>query len=456
MSKLTGKKCRLLTMLWLTAFFFLVEIIVGYSTDSMALIADSFHMLSDVAALVVAFLSVKMSPKKWSKNTFGWARAEVLGALVNAVFLVALCFSITVEACKRFIEPIEIHQPELIVQVGALGLLVNIVGLCLFHDHGHGHGHSHGISRSRNRLSTLVGTDDNENDETYRPPSPVKRSGGSGGGGHSHSHGHGHGHDAGSMNMRGVFLHVLSDALGSVIVIVSALIVWKTDWTYKNRIDPALSLLLVLLILQSVWPLLQESALILLQTVPTHIQVDAIQQRLLENIDGVLAVHEFHVWQLAGDRIIASAHIRCRNLSDYMKIAEQVKEFFHNEGIHSTTIQPEFIEYQSDNQIKETPTEDCVLDCPKTDRPCNQATCCGPSKQGRETPSPAETPYLCRQRSTIARSNNSIAGTTTEHQELNEMERGHLLSQQNPPVQIIAPSAPPTHLACPLAPTRLL
>lgn len=140
-----------------------------------------------------------------------------------------------------------------------------------------------------------------------------------------------------------------------------------------------------------------------------RVQVDAIQQRLLENIDGVLAVHEFHVWQLAGDRIIASAHIRCRNLSEYMKIAEQVKEFFHNEGIHSTTIQPEFIDvkaikfvkhepemssfkvlifvfyfqYQSNSEIKETPTEDCVLDCPKADKPCHQATCCGPSKQVR-------------------------------------------------------------------------
>ncbi|XP_014215267.1 zinc/cadmium resistance protein [Copidosoma floridanum] len=372
MGRFTGKKCRLLTMLWLTAFFFLVEIIVGYVTNSMALIADSFHMLSDVAALVVAFLSVKMSPKKWSKNTFGWARAEVLGALVNAVFLVALCFSITVEACKRFIEVEEIHEAALLVAVGALGLLVNLVGLCLFHEHGHGHSHSHSISRSHNRLSTLVGADDNENDETYRPPSPVKHVGG---------HGHSHIHDPSQMNMRGVFLHVLSDALGSVIVIISALIVWLTQWKYKFYIDPALSLLLVMLILKSVWPLLQESALILLQTVPTHIQVDAIQQRLLENVDGVLAVHEFHVWQLAGDRIIASAHIRCRNLSEYMKIAEQVKEFFHNEGIHSTTIQPEFIDYQSNSEIKETPTEDCVLDCPKTDRPCNQATCCGPSKQ---------------------------------------------------------------------------
>lgn len=86
--------------------------------------------------------------------------------------------------------------------------------------------------------------------------------------------------------------------------------VWQTNWKYRFYMDPALSVLMVLLILRSVWPLLQESALILLQTVPTHIQVDAIQRRLLDKVDGVLAVHEFHVWQLAGDRIIASAHIR--------------------------------------------------------------------------------------------------------------------------------------------------
>ena len=88
-------------------------------------------------------------------------------------------------------------------------------------EHRSSHAHSHGISRSHNRLSTLVGTDDNENDETYRPSTPqVKRT-------------HGHVHDASQMNMRGVFLHVLSDALGSVIVIVSALIVWLTDWDYR-------------------------------------------------------------------------------------------------------------------------------------------------------------------------------------------------------------------------------
>ena len=153
--------------------------------------------------------------------------------------------------------------------------------------------------------------------------SPAKKSSG----GH-----HGHSHSAGQMNMRAAFLHVMSDALGSVIVMISAVIIKYTEWEYKYYCDPALSMLLVALILHSVWPLLRESALILLQTVPTHIEVDAIQRRLLERVDGVLAVHEFHVWQLAGDRIIASAHIRCRNLSEYMKLAEKVKEFFHNEG----------------------------------------------------------------------------------------------------------------------------
>ena len=81
----------------------IVIFISGYLTNSMALVADSFHMLSDVIALVVALVSIRISPKEWSKNTYGWARAEVVGALVNSVFLFALCFSISVEAIQRFL-----------------------------------------------------------------------------------------------------------------------------------------------------------------------------------------------------------------------------------------------------------------------------------------------------------------------------------------------------------------
>ncbi|XP_059080121.1 uncharacterized protein LOC131878217 [Tigriopus californicus] len=389
MGRYTGKKCRLVTMFGLTGSFFLVELIVGYVTNSMALVADSFHMLSDIAALAIAFISVKMAPKSWDKNTFGWARAEVLGALVNAVFLVALCFSITVESLKRFYEPEDIHDPQMILWVGAMGLVVNLLGLCLFHEHGHshgGHGHSHGPKKehivghgAHSHLTVLA----DHSDDDIAPKSKSIEDG------RDHTD---HAHDAGGassqMNMRGVFLHVLADALGSVVVIISALIMWLTEWEYKYYVDPGLSLILVLLMMKSVWPLLIESALILLQTVPTHIEVDTLKRKLLENVDGVLAVHEFHVWQLTGDRIIASAHIRCLNLSEYMKVAENIKEFFHNEGIHSTTIQPEFADYHPGQDY--ILSEDCALSCPKAptaNQPaCNASKCCPPSKSSQNTP----------------------------------------------------------------------
>jgi len=404
----TGKKCRLICMFALTSAFFLVEIIVGYLTNSMALVADSFHMLSDIAALVIAFLSVRMAPKSWSKNTFGWARAEVLGALVNAVFLVALCFSITVESLKRFYEPESIHNPQLILWVGAMGLLVNLVGLCLFAQHGSSHGHSHGLSRStHSHLTDLADKDDDEKDGipeiTYSGEEKKAKPAG----------GHGHSHDPSNMNMKGVFLHVMADALGSVIVIISALIMWLTEWEYKEYVDPGLSLLLVVLILKSVWPLLIESALILLQTVPTHIQVDSLQQKLMAKVDGILAVHEFHIWQLAGDRIIASAHIRCLNLAQYMQVAEKVKEFFHNEGIHSTTIQPEFVEtLEPSGSISST--QDCMLSCPKAPGVpglggggCDASKCCPPTSQ----PSPSESERT-RRPSSVSITQESGAGMT--------------------------------------------
>ena len=115
-----------------------------------------------------------------------------------------------------------------------------------------------------------------------------------------------------------------------------------------------------------------KSAFILLQTVPTHIDIDVLKKKLLENIDGILAVHDFHVWQLTGNKIIASAHIRCFNLMEYMKVAEQIKVFFHHEGIHSTTIQPEFVDV-------DTLAEDCAIDCPKGTLPapnCEALKCC--------------------------------------------------------------------------------
>ena len=171
--------------------------------------------------------------------------------MVNAVFLVALCFSISIESFKRFYEPEDIHDPRSILIVGALGLLVNLLGLCLFHEHGgHAHGHSHGGGNKRpahhgthSHLAALGVVDD----DVDMPKSVEDALQGHG---HGHSHGHGHGHSHGGqksakaessgsqMNMRGVFLHVAADALGSVVVIVSACIMAYTEWEYKKYVDP--------------------------------------------------------------------------------------------------------------------------------------------------------------------------------------------------------------------------
>ena len=160
-----GKTGSVLSMLVMTSSFFLVEIIVGYATNSMALVADSFHMLSDVLSLLIGFFALRYSKRsqRTERNTFGWQRAEVLGALVNAVFLIALCFSILVESLKRLVETEEIHNPILVLIVGVVGLLINVVGLILFHKHGHGHshgggghGHSHGAQNGTDVKDLLV------------------------------------------------------------------------------------------------------------------------------------------------------------------------------------------------------------------------------------------------------------------------------------------------------------
>ncbi|KAJ8275340.1 hypothetical protein COCON_G00099650 [Conger conger] len=439
---------RLLCMLTLTFGFFIVEVVVSRITSSLAMLSDSFHMLSDVIALIVALVAVRFAEKTQStnKNTFGWIRAEVMGALVNAVFLTALCFTIVLEAIERFTEPHEIEQPLVVIGVGAAGLLVNLLGLCLFHGHGgggHGHshgGHSHGNKKNkRNKLCKSdrpsgngssgeetnnlvgncssspngVGTDSRPRHgarhEVQRSDSVEVQMNGSASAPYEDLDG-----GASQLNMRGVFLHVLGDALGSVIVVVNALIftfVWQpcdpvlpcinpcvnshcTDHQHLNHtlvglpgngsadgvrlgragpcwvlyLDPTLCVIMVLILLYTTYPLLKESALILLQTVPKQIDVHQLSE-CLRGVEGVLAVHELHIWQLAGSRIIATAHIKCQDPASYMDVAKRIKGFFHDQGIHATTIQPEFATVNSDSRISL-----CELSC-RTQ--CAPKLCCG-------------------------------------------------------------------------------
>ncbi|CAF4371302.1 unnamed protein product, partial [Rotaria sp. Silwood2] len=380
-----SKTCRLGTVLVLTIGFFFVELICGYIVHSVAIFADAIHMLSDSGALIIAMVSVRISKRKSAKNTFGWVRAQELGAMVNCILLMSLCFTILVQAIKRLItvEPVERTKLNLYIIVGVIGLGINIMALMILGgDMAHGHSHGGDHNKSKNKQDSKKNEDSVEigEGEHLCADEPIDNMGN-----HGHSHDSGpaildndktkevdknmkkksrKGMDGSQMNIRGAFLHVLSDALGSVIVVAAGLAIrqWP-DKVWVNYIDPVASLIMISMIVMFTIPLLREAALVLLQTAPMHIEVADLQKRLVEQVPGVLAVHEFHVWQLSGSKIIASAHIRCHNLSEYMAVAEQVKDFFHKEGIHSTTIQPEFIDQQITSGT--VGDKDCILECLK-------------------------------------------------------------------------------------------
>ncbi|TRY56226.1 hypothetical protein DNTS_028548 [Danionella cerebrum] len=436
-------RVRLLCMLILTLVFFVVEVVVSRITASLAMLSDSFHMLSDVIALIVALIAVSFAEtaRASSTNTYGWIRAEVMGALVNAVFLTALCFTILLEAVERYTLPHEIENPRVVIWVGAAGLLVNVLGLFLFHGHagfgGHGHshgGHSHTVhshtghshapktnhrgyekgklpEESFNLMVNSTTAQSMKSSDSLSIQITAKGSVEE------------LDESASQLNMRGVFLHVLGDALGSVIVVVNALIftfVWKpcrnneicfnpckrshsiehqhintTVLSISNHpdqiprsvsvagpcwvlyLDPTLCLIMVCILLYTTFPLLKESALILLQTVPKEIDMGKLNGKL-GSLDGVLAVHDLHIWQLAGSRIIATAHIKCTDPALYMDIAKRIKGIFHDEGIHATTIQPEFSSRAGGSG--DTP---CELSCRSQ---CKPKLCCNPIKMAKPEP----------------------------------------------------------------------
>lgn len=137
---LKSQKGSFTMMLCLTFSYFMVELIIGYKTNSMALVADSFHMLSDLMSLIIGFTSMVLSQRKEASPllTYGWSRIEVIGAMANCVFLLSLCLSITTEAIQRIIFQETINEPKLILIVGGIGLLINILGITIFQSHSGG------------------------------------------------------------------------------------------------------------------------------------------------------------------------------------------------------------------------------------------------------------------------------------------------------------------------------
>lgn len=369
-----SKEIRIISLLVLDTVFLLIEAIVGYAVHSLALIADAFHMLNDIISLVVALWAVKVKNSKPADGmyTYGWQRAEILGALVNAVFLIALCFIIICEAIGRFFAPPEITSPKLILVVGIAGLLSNGVGLVLFHEHGHSHGggsgHSHGHSHGAPHGSDEehdVGSNlgnygtANMSDisdfmpdrvvDRYHEQTPLVKKGANGAPVKQKKK---------SMNMEGVFLHVLGDALGNIGVMITAVFIWKTDFSWRFYSDPVVSLLITAIIFSSALPLCRKSCKILLQATPSSVDSNAIVDEITV-LPSIKSIHDFHVWNLNEDFMIASLHVELNdktpesnvhdskgdgsiNKNAFVETVAQVREILHRYGIDSVTIQPEF------------------------------------------------------------------------------------------------------------------
>ncbi|KAG5362565.1 Zinc/cadmium resistance protein [Yarrowia sp. C11] len=356
---LTSREIRMIALLIIDTCFFLLEAIVGYAVHSLALVADSFHMLNDVFSLIIALWAVRVAKSRGadSKYTYGWQRAEILGALANAVFLLALCLTILLEAIQRLFEPQVITNPKLIAVVGTAGLCSNIVGLLLFHEHGHAghsHGHDHGHDHDHahdeeeavdNVLASQF-TAPTEQTSLLQHPTSHRRSisniDSSEHATHFHAKKKNEKKKQVSLNMQGVFLHVMGDALGNIGVIATAFFIWKTDYSWKYYADPVISLVITVIIFSSALPLCRSTSSILLQAVPQNINAEDVKNDIVA-LDGVEELHDLHIWILKEDTFVATLHVGvASDPSEFMTLSNEIKKIFHEHGINSVTIQPEF------------------------------------------------------------------------------------------------------------------
>ncbi|OTA56020.1 cation efflux protein [Hypoxylon sp. EC38] len=360
--KLSSKQ-KLYAIICISFAFFIAELVVAFYTKSLALLADAFHYMNDLIGFIVALGAIIISERAVSPAnlSFGWARAQLLGAFFNGVFLLALGISIFLQSIERFISIERIENPKLVLIMGCVGLALNIISATLLHehhghDHGHG-GHSHGHSHAH--------TDDDSHIENH---------------GHDHNHDHSHvnieagrhvsdslGRDqeevpltpisahaehrhtivnlqsAGrDLGMMGVLFHVIGDACNNVGVIIAALVIWLTTSEARFYADPGISMAIALMILVTSIPLVKNSGKILMQSAPKGVDIDDVRHDL-EKIPGIESVHELHIWRLDQKKAIATAHVVVSNneMADFMDRARTVGECLHAYGIHSATLQPE-------------------------------------------------------------------------------------------------------------------
>ncbi len=257
--------------LWLNAGFLVIEAVAGWVTGSLALLSDAGHMVSDVGALLVAVAAQRLVARRPSRRfTYGLRRAPVLGGLANALTLVVIVALILMEAWERFADPPTFDAVP-VFWVGLAGLFVNVAGAVV-------------LSRSGDR----------------------------------------------SVNVRGAMLHLVADALGSVAAIAAAGAVYFWGFTLA---DPIASVIIALLILVGSLPLLRETVSILLQRAPAHLDLDALEMRVLAVV-GVREIQDLHVWELdSGSAVISlTIVVDAERVTESTRIADEVRGVLLKDG----------------------------------------------------------------------------------------------------------------------------
>lgn len=237
----------------LTAIIFIAELIGGIWTGSLALVSDSAHVFLDVFALGISYLALRFSSKPPDSNhTYGFHRFEVLAALVNGVTLVIIALGIFYESYKRFFSPVEIKSGYMLI-IAVVGLLVNVYVAFILRKENHGD----------------------------------------------------HGHGPQDINVHSAYLHVIGDTISSIGVILAAIIISFTGWSW---LDPVVSILIGLIIISGAYKVTRNALHILLEGVPANLSVAKIQSSM-EGINGVVGIHDLHIWNICSGHVALSAHI---------------------------------------------------------------------------------------------------------------------------------------------------
>jgi cobalt-zinc-cadmium efflux system protein len=264
----------------LTAGTMLAEATGGIVSGSLALLADAGHMLTDAAALILAWLAVRFArrPADW-KRTYGFDRFEVLAAFTNGLALFFISLAIAYEAVMRIFEPIPVMGGTMLA-IATAGLVINVVTLAI-----------------------------------------LRQGGG------------------GNLNVRAAFLHVLGDLLGSVATIAAALVILWTGWT---PVDPLLSILITLLILRSAWSIAMDAGHILLEAAPIGLDIREVQKDLETAIPQVESVHHVHAWSLTEDRHLMTLHARVSQSAPPDEVVAAIKaRLKQSYGIMHATVELE-------------------------------------------------------------------------------------------------------------------